>query len=240
MKNFQKVILSIATFLLFAVATQAQVKIGDNPTTINASSMLEVESTNKGLLFPRVALTSTTSFAPLASHVAGMTVYNTATAGNVIPGLYVNNGTAWTKMPVATSSSTAGGGSATVYSTGLGNGATEKILSTPELEFRLDVSRFSTPQVRTKVAGATKVLSAYGYEMYFLNGISSNNFDTHYTLRETTITNAWADFMTKIEFVETNVVHLYDNSGKSYRYTVTMFTLPGQLSTQVAQIVEVF
>jgi hypothetical protein len=43
MKNFQKIILSVATSLLFTVAAQAQVKIGANPTVINANAKLEVE-----------------------------------------------------------------------------------------------------------------------------------------------------------------------------------------------------
>lgn len=79
--------------------TQAQVKIGDNSANVNASSVLEIESTNKGLLFPRVGLTSTASPNPLASFVEGMTVYNTATAGTgttaVSPGLYFSDGTKW-------------------------------------------------------------------------------------------------------------------------------------------------
>ncbi|MET7257500.1 tail fiber domain-containing protein [Dyadobacter fermentans] len=73
----------------------AQVKVGDNPTTINANSMLEVESTSKGLLLPRLPLTQTTNPAPLNAHVAGMTVYNTATANDVVPGFYYNDGTKW-------------------------------------------------------------------------------------------------------------------------------------------------
>jgi hypothetical protein len=101
MKNFKQLALTVATSLLFAVATQAQVKVGDNPTTINANSMLEVESTNKGFLFPRVALTATNAAAPLSAMVAGMTVYNTATTGtapnNVVPGIYTSNGTVWVK-----------------------------------------------------------------------------------------------------------------------------------------------
>ena len=32
----------------------AQVKIGDNPTTINKASILELEHNSKGLLFPSV------------------------------------------------------------------------------------------------------------------------------------------------------------------------------------------
>ena len=75
--------LSICASPLFA-----QVKIGDNPTTINANSMLEVESTSKGLLLPRLPLTQTTNPSPLNAHVAGMTVYNTATANDVLPGFY--------------------------------------------------------------------------------------------------------------------------------------------------------
>ena len=41
-------------------AAQAQVKVGNNPTTINAGSVLEMEATNKGMLQPRISLTSTT------------------------------------------------------------------------------------------------------------------------------------------------------------------------------------
>ena len=99
----KKIILTIA--LAAGLIASAQVKIGDNVDTINASSILELESTTKGVLFPRVALTSTTAFAPLAAHVAGMTVYNTATAGDVTPGMYTNSGTAWVKL--------AGGGGGT-------------------------------------------------------------------------------------------------------------------------------
>ena len=99
----KKIILTIV--LTAGFIASAQVKIGDNVNTINASSILELESTTKGVLFPRVALTSTTAFAPLAAHVAGMTVYNTATAGDVTPGMYTNDGTQWVKL--------AGGGGGT-------------------------------------------------------------------------------------------------------------------------------
>jgi hypothetical protein len=61
----------------------------------NASAGLDVDFANKGLLLPRVALAGTNSSAPLAAHVAGMIVYNTATVSDVSPGLYYNNGTKW-------------------------------------------------------------------------------------------------------------------------------------------------
>jgi hypothetical protein len=91
----KKIFLTLA--LLAGIMASAQVKIGDNVTTLNASSLLELESNTKGVLFPRVALISTTSFAPLLAHVAGMVVYNTATIGDVTPGLYTNNGANWVK-----------------------------------------------------------------------------------------------------------------------------------------------
>jgi len=94
-------------FLILALATgfvaSSQVKIGDDVGNINANSILELESTTKGVLFPRVALTGTANVAPLANHVAGMTVYNTATAGDVIPGMYTNSGSAWVKLGGSTS-----------------------------------------------------------------------------------------------------------------------------------------
>ena len=100
MKNlFSKNALLLIVAILFFGLSNAQVKIGENPTSINPSSILEIESANKGFLMPRIALTATNSASPLASHVAGMVIYNTATAGSapnaVVPGIYYNDGTRW-------------------------------------------------------------------------------------------------------------------------------------------------
>lgn len=69
-----------AALVLSAALAQAQVKVGDNPTTINPGSVLELESTNKGLLMPRISLTNTTTWGLLGTAAAGMHVYNTNTA----------------------------------------------------------------------------------------------------------------------------------------------------------------
>ena len=71
-----KLLLAIAA-LGISFSSFAQVKIGNNPTTINAGSVLELESTNKGLLLPRIALTNTTTWGLLGTSAAGMHVYNT-------------------------------------------------------------------------------------------------------------------------------------------------------------------
>lgn len=90
MKNcFALVVASLLT-----IYASAQVKIGDNPNTINTNSLLELESTNKGFLPPRVALNSTASVAPLTGTVtAGMLVYSSG--GTLADGYYYWNGTAW-------------------------------------------------------------------------------------------------------------------------------------------------
>ena len=88
-----KKLLAIALFLS-AFISQAQVKIGNNPSTIDANSLLEMESTNKGFLAPRVTLTSISSVSPLSGTVpAGMLVYNSA--GSLTYGYYYWDGTEW-------------------------------------------------------------------------------------------------------------------------------------------------
>lgn len=88
-----KKLLPIAV-MLFSFAANAQIKIGNNPGTINANSLLEMESTDKGFLPPRVALNSTTSVSPLTGTVpSGMLVYSSG--GTLTDGFYYWNGTAW-------------------------------------------------------------------------------------------------------------------------------------------------
>ena len=94
----KKIYLTLALALVTSVGF-AQSKIGGQNPDINPSAMLEIDSeTNKGLLLPRVELESSNVAAPLAAHVEGMTVYNTATAGDVVPGFYYNDGTKWSQM----------------------------------------------------------------------------------------------------------------------------------------------
>ncbi len=90
--------MAFIALLLMSSTLSAQLKVGNNPTTINSNAVLEIESTNKGLLLPRVALSATTNFAPLTAHVEGMVVYNKATAGNVTPGYYYNDGSQWIRI----------------------------------------------------------------------------------------------------------------------------------------------
>lgn len=84
-------------WLFFPIAMLGQVGIGTSSPT--SSAILELNSTNQGLLFNKIALQGTNLAAPLTAHQQGMWVYNTATTGthpnNVVPGLYYNDGTKW-------------------------------------------------------------------------------------------------------------------------------------------------
>jgi hypothetical protein len=110
-----KKIIFILSILLIANCVSAQTGIGT--TTPNAAAKLDVNSTEKGFLPPRVALTATNVFAPVTgltgttplASAAGLLIYNTATAGtapnNVVPGYYFWNGTMWVNF-IASNTST--------------------------------------------------------------------------------------------------------------------------------------
>lgn len=61
--------------------------------------MLDVASSNKGVLIPRVSLTSTADISTIVSPATSLLVYNTSTIGtppnNVSPGYYYWTGTKW-------------------------------------------------------------------------------------------------------------------------------------------------
>src|SRR5436190_1009447 len=84
--------------LLTQIIAKAQVKIGNNPTSINNASLLELETTDKGFVFPRVSLNNVSFPAPLpAGLLTGTVVFNTngsVTGGNGV-GLYLWDGAAW-------------------------------------------------------------------------------------------------------------------------------------------------
>ena len=89
--------LLLGVFGIASSTLTAQVGIGT--TTPDASAELDITSTTRGLLMPRVALTSTADTATITgAEATSLLVYNTATAGDVTPGFYYWNGTQWTRF----------------------------------------------------------------------------------------------------------------------------------------------
>ena len=101
-KQLWALILFVAA-LFFTLPVAAQVTIGSEQIP-EKNALLDLREnttdslSSKGLLLPRVELASTTDTTPLDAHVKGMFVYNTATAGDVTPGIYYNDGTKWMKV----------------------------------------------------------------------------------------------------------------------------------------------
>lgn len=90
----------IFLFGLYFIANSvvfSQVKIGDNPSTINSNSILELESTSKGFIMPRVALTGVNVVSPLADPVLeGTIVYNSGST--LAKGFYYWDGSRWVRI----------------------------------------------------------------------------------------------------------------------------------------------
>lgn len=85
--------------VFFTVAHAQNVGINATGAAPNASAILDVSSTDKGFLIPRIALTQTTSNAPIGAGIAtSLLVYNTATINDVTPGFYFWNGTLWIRF----------------------------------------------------------------------------------------------------------------------------------------------
>ncbi len=60
----------------FTLTANAQLKVGNNPTTLNSSAVLDVESTTKGFLLPRMTTAQRTA---ITNPAAGLQVYDTET-----------------------------------------------------------------------------------------------------------------------------------------------------------------
>ena len=85
--------------MLFFVVNSYSQNVGINTTGIipDASAMLDVKSTDKGILIPRVNIADLTTAVPITSPVNSLLVYNTNTTTGI--GYYYWNATTkWTKL----------------------------------------------------------------------------------------------------------------------------------------------
>ena len=81
------------------IRNDGRVGIGGMP---DPSAILDIQSPNKGVLFPKVSLTSAVDNVTIPSPAEGLTVYNTSYAGSgsniITPGLHYWDGSRWTRM----------------------------------------------------------------------------------------------------------------------------------------------
>jgi hypothetical protein len=98
MKNFKSILFIC---LVFTTITQAQVKLGNNPTSTHPSAALEIESTNKGLLIPRLTSAERTA---IGNPAIGLMVYQT----DGVAGFYTYNSDAWQALGASGTNGTNG------------------------------------------------------------------------------------------------------------------------------------
>ena len=88
------IIISILLGYLFTLSAQG-VKIGNNSNVADASAMLDVESTNKGVLHPRMTESERDN---ISNPATGLLIFQTD--GTI--GFYYHSGTAWTPVHTGT------------------------------------------------------------------------------------------------------------------------------------------
>ncbi len=92
LKNKNSILTIIVIMLSYNASLMAQVGIGT--TAPDSSSMLDIQSTAKGLLIPRMTLTERNN---IPSPAQGLMVYQTDNT----PGFYYYNGSTWSAIAVA-------------------------------------------------------------------------------------------------------------------------------------------
>ncbi|PWH83344.1 hypothetical protein DIS18_01975 [Algibacter marinivivus] len=96
----------IAYLLLVIIinSTNCFAQVGIGTTTPHSSTILHIESSDKGFLPPHVSLTGVTDTSTITSPAEGLMVYSPLSNDcNLEPGIYVFNGTLWKKISGGTS-----------------------------------------------------------------------------------------------------------------------------------------
>ncbi|MEP6676482.1 MAG: tail fiber domain-containing protein [Ferruginibacter sp.] len=175
-----KRLLFFATLLFTGAVTLSAQSIGINNTGVqpNASAILDIASTSKGLLIPRMTAAQRTA---IVNPVAGLQVYQTdGTAG-----FYYYSGTAWAQLGAAanlTGWSTTGNASINAVTNFIGTTDGTPLIAKVNGE---QVFRF-TPSSTSTVIGyqASNASPAGGAENHFIGnraGFSNNGgFDNHF------------------------------------------------------------
>lgn len=186
-KKIQLIALVMAMGVLQETKAQ-NVGINASGATPDASAMLDVSATNRGVLIPNVALTSTNTAGPITLPATSLLVYNTATAGtvpnNVTPGYYYNSGTPvapnWQRLATAT-----GGGNEWLIIGNSGTTASTSPIGTPvnnnfigttdNVPFVLTTNNLERMRVLSAGQVSVNSLTTFGTSTFFSQATGNNN-----------------------------------------------------------------
>jgi hypothetical protein len=104
MRSVSKFLLGCTTAISLVALSVSNIQaqnIGINTVTPDASSILDITHTTRGLLIPRIVLTATNVAAPVVAPATSLLVYNTNTTvgvNGVMPGYYYWDGLQWASL----------------------------------------------------------------------------------------------------------------------------------------------
>ncbi len=84
--------------VVFAFSLSGQVAINTTGNLPDGCAMLDVSSSNSGILIPRVALSSRTDIVTIPSAVESLLIYNTTNNSELRPGFYFWSGSIWSEI----------------------------------------------------------------------------------------------------------------------------------------------
>ncbi len=162
----KKLLLLSAGILSFTANLQAQTGISAAGTAPDASAMLDVIATDKGMLVPRVALVATNnSLLPIPSPADGLLVYNTGLGALTIKGFYYWDATnsLWQKVQSGNGSFVTGSGTQN-YVTKWNNAAGTTIGNSQIFDNGTNVGiNSATPNYKLDVAGLVGIDAPSGF-----------------------------------------------------------------------------
>jgi len=120
MKKLVIIFISVLTFKYL----NAQTGIGT--TSPDASAKLDVSSSNKGFLPPRVTLTSGTDNTTISNPAIGLLIYNTGNNAGLLAGYYFWNGSNWATIATSTGSGVASADMVKLFDAPMSTSATIK------------------------------------------------------------------------------------------------------------------
>lgn len=94
----KKILLTAILASAFLTTTQTMAQHGFGTNNPDKSSAVDIVSTKRGLLIPRIDLTSTTESAPVANPAQSLLVYNKNTKNDVTPGFYYWEVNKWVRV----------------------------------------------------------------------------------------------------------------------------------------------
>jgi len=162
-KHFLLLILTVFLYQVSQAQTSVSATGSPNP---DGAAMLDVISSDKGFLLPRVSLTSTSVAAPVTGLTATSTsllVYNTNTAGDVTPGFYFwnNNTLSWVRIISGSGSFPTGSGTTNYVARWTPNGNTLGSGSITDNGTRIGIGTTPHATYLAQVAGDVLLTSGY-------------------------------------------------------------------------------